>query len=999
MTGASSRQPHHVLVVPPMKTILRPLVIALFFAATPVPLLAAAGDLDTGFNTPFVTSPYGLAVQPDGKIAVANRGSTAFREHCFRVKADGALDSVFSPSVNDRATCATIQGDGKVLFGGDFTSPGFRLTRYNADGTLDGGFSAVPEVGTLRGMAVQPDGRILIRRSMFNGVDERHQFARLNENGSLDISFRVADLDGPVWGVAVQPNGKIVIGGAFTTVGGLARSNVARLNADGTVDTAFDPNANGPVNAVTMLKFGQLILAGDFTTVGGVTRNRIARLNANGTLDATFNPNLNGPVQSTVLQADGKIIVAGSFTTIGGTTCRSLARLTYYGRLDTSFSGFSSDGSVSSLALQADGRVLIGGTFTVIGKTPRVSFARLLNDKATQTLSVPNIIQVSWYRNGTAPETHAVTFELSIDGGSSWTLLGAGRRGDGSWEKTGLNLPASGMIRARARTCGGYNNGSSGLVEQIVSFTGLIRAPLAITLPADTITPQSATLQATVRPRWGATKAHFEWGTDLSYGNTTLPQNIGPTGGSTLISAFLGEPGLRAHTTYHFRVVATNEIGTSYGDDMTFTTTNSTPEAGPDEMVIVANPTRTIHPLSNDWDRDGDTLTVTGATDGAKGTVSFTGDSVTYTATSLGAGTDTFEYTVSDGFGGSATGTVKVFSVASRSGLFAGLNYDVDGVAGGSQIAMGSMGALSGKFHLSGLTYSFKGQLDDTGAATIQLSRDDRAPVILRLALVPGETPYFYLEIEQQGTITASGWWERAGTNTLGKRRYTLLLPPDPMQAASGAFPQGTGFARVSLSSKGRIVIAGVTGDGAKFSTTSVLHAGNTFPFFATVHDRSQGEIHGHLIVRDMPGVSDLDGELEWNKRTPLLPQTSGQPVLTTAMIPAIGSLYVQPKPAIISEMLAYNATGDATVDLAGGNLTSPLSAPIHVRHLNPPTAAAPIIEMKFRLTNGVFVGSFMRPGLGRASFQGAVFQKQNCGAGYFLGTEKSGAVTLTPSP
>ena len=44
---------------------------------------------------------------------------------------------------------------------------------------------------------------------------------------------------------AVQPDGKILIGGTFTSVLGVARNNIARLNTDGTLDTAFDPNANG----------------------------------------------------------------------------------------------------------------------------------------------------------------------------------------------------------------------------------------------------------------------------------------------------------------------------------------------------------------------------------------------------------------------------------------------------------------------------------------------------------------------------------------------------------------------------------------------------------------------------------------------------------------------------------------------------------------------------------------------------------------------------------
>ena len=49
---------------------------------------------------------------------------------------------------------------------------------------------------------------------------------------------------------AVQPDGKLLIGGSFTSVLGVTRNNMARLNTDGTLDTAFNPNANGFVRHI-----------------------------------------------------------------------------------------------------------------------------------------------------------------------------------------------------------------------------------------------------------------------------------------------------------------------------------------------------------------------------------------------------------------------------------------------------------------------------------------------------------------------------------------------------------------------------------------------------------------------------------------------------------------------------------------------------------------------------------------------------------------------------
>src|SRR5205814_1861018 len=75
----------------------------------------------------------------------------------------------------------------------------------------------------------------------------------------------------------------------------------------------FDPNANGPVQVVVGQRDGKILIGGDFTTLspnGGVavTRNRIARLNSDGTVDTAFNPNANDRVNAIAVQADGEIL-------------------------------------------------------------------------------------------------------------------------------------------------------------------------------------------------------------------------------------------------------------------------------------------------------------------------------------------------------------------------------------------------------------------------------------------------------------------------------------------------------------------------------------------------------------------------------------------------------------------------------------------------------------------------------------------------------------------
>ncbi len=89
--------------------------------------------------------------------------------------------------------------------------------------------------------------------------------------------------------------------------------------------------------------------------------------------------------------------------------------------------------------------------------------------------------------------------------------------------------------------------------------------------------------------------------------------------------------------------------------------TNQVPVAGADTVTTAEDTATTVAVLANDTDADGHTLTVSGTTNPAHGTVAVNaGSTITYTPTANYHGADTFTYTVSDGNGGTATGVVSV---------------------------------------------------------------------------------------------------------------------------------------------------------------------------------------------------------------------------------------------------------------------------------------------------------------------------------------------------
>ncbi len=479
-----------------MKTNLLPLMVVCVFALA-VPLRAqSVGTLDVSYD-PNVTygSVHALATQPDGRMIIGGlfpKVGGATHANLARLNVDGSVDATFNATSNGYVYSVAVQADGKILLGGNFTfingQPRNFIARLNADGSLESTATFNPGTNanrTVFSVAVQPDRKIVIGGAffVFNGTGNNY-IARLNANGSLESTATFNPGSGAndsVYSVALQANGKILLGGRFTEINNSRRSYIARLNADGSLESTatFNPGsgADNEVRTVAVKADGKILLGGQFNQINGTTRNKIALLNVNGSLESTvtFNPGIgpNNVIYSVGVQADGKIVLGGEFTEWNGMVRNRIARLNADGTLEgtTTFNpGTGSDLGIYGVGVQADGKIVLGGYFNQINGTLRNDIARLNNDAAIQSLSAPDATRVQWLRGGAGPEVSQVTFDLSTNGGSIWTLLGTGTRIAGGWELTGLDLPAGGSLRARGRVANGYNNGSSGLIEQVTTF-------------------------------------------------------------------------------------------------------------------------------------------------------------------------------------------------------------------------------------------------------------------------------------------------------------------------------------------------------------------------------------------------------------------------------------------------------------------------------------------------------------------------------------------------
>jgi uncharacterized delta-60 repeat protein len=368
--------------------------------------LNADGSLDTGFDpgTGANNDVNAVALEADGRVLVGGAFLTVngqSRPFLARLNSNGSLAPALAAQPSSTVRSLAIQPDDRILLGGDFSqvggTPRVRIARLNASGSLDTTFdtsTAGPDA-PVRAIALQPDGAVLIGGDFLNvGTAGRGRFARLSTDGSLDTAHDPgAGASAEVYDIVAQPiDSKALLGGRFSTVDGISRPRIARTNADGSVDIAFDysQGTNSQILDMDLQPDGKLLIGGNFTKFGGVDRRRVARLRADGTLDGSFDTSAAGPdanVQAVAVQEDGKILIGGAFTAFGAVPISNTARLESDGSLDTTYSPDPMSGSaqIMTLAIQEDGKILIGGSFTKVNNIIRRRIARLESDGSLDT--------------------------------------------------------------------------------------------------------------------------------------------------------------------------------------------------------------------------------------------------------------------------------------------------------------------------------------------------------------------------------------------------------------------------------------------------------------------------------------------------------------------------------------------------------------------------------------------------------------------------------------
>ncbi len=375
-----------------------------------------------------------------------------------------------------------------------------------------------------------------------------------------------------------------------------------------------------------------------------------------------------------------------------------------------------------------------------------------------------------------------------------------------------------------------------------------------------------------------------------------------------------------------------------------------------------------------------------------------------------------------------STVSITVPAVYGNNATFAGLLQSDDPYIGGGLVKLTSLGtgAFSVKVLLDGVSHGFSGvfQSDGSYAKTIQ-SGGTKLRIGLQYVFAAPGTQSDRIDVSvtrrkenpfASGNGTFLGSAERVESSlseTVPAGIYTLLFPPDQYASVLDMTPAGYGYAVMKVDPSGSYWLGGALADNTPLSLRGNLTRNATLPIYLP-RARGAGVFLGTMRFRDIPGTSDLDGTLRWSR-----PSHSGSlyPDGFDDDVAAIGSRYQAPADGQLILPLANGSnefqvlldgddvgdreiafgflrpsstTGAAegvtldTYGLGRGTVSfSPVSLPVKFNPLHGPG-----------LFSGTFIDLILKR---RISYKGVVFQKQNFGAGFFVGKHTTGEAVLGP--
>ena len=364
-------------------------------------------------------------------LLISLSGSSAFGQA-------GAPDPEFQAQ-QLAPTGITLQSDGKILLSGNFTqnSTTYTLMRENADGTVDASFYGSAE-STAAAFDLTPSNGAIYLVHQVAGQNDSFLQRYIESSGAIDTTFTPIDVTSLNFTqFLILANGQILVVG----------NTITRWNADGTQDTTFhSPSASfisgapptispGGFSGAIVAAGGKIYVWGGFNSISNTAYNDIARLNADGSLDTTFVPAIdaNTQVDQVYLEPSGSLLVSVDIAS----SALTLIRLETDGSADASFQSPQIDFFLYdyfNFTETPDQKILLWGTGVAgVDGTSASAVAKLNLDGTLDSNFVSNATNLgSPYTVTIQPDGKLILFGVMEETGVSYTVPIIRLNADGS---------------------------------------------------------------------------------------------------------------------------------------------------------------------------------------------------------------------------------------------------------------------------------------------------------------------------------------------------------------------------------------------------------------------------------------------------------------------------------------------------------------------------------------------------------------------------------------
>ncbi len=414
----------------------------------------------------------------------------------------------------------------------------------------------------------------------------------------------------------------------------------------------------------------------------------------------------------------------------------------------------------------------------------------------------PNGTATTWYvEYGTSTNYGTKTAAVSAGSGTTGVAVSA--------SLASLKAGTTYHYRFVATSTAGTGRGADGLLTTS-------SVPAAVTGNATNVAATSATLNGTVDPSGRPTIWYFDYGTSTGYGKKTAANDAGSGTGPSAVSA--GVTGLTTGRTYHYRLVATSDAGTSHGADKTFVasvapsvTTKSASGIGDTSATL--NGSVAPNGQATTVVFEYGTSTGYGAKTAAKNAGSGTGTSNTSAAvTGLSGGTTYHFRIVATNAAGTNTGADQTFTTSGKPAVQTGAPTAVTGTSATLTGTVNPAGHSTSWYFEFGTSTAYGTKTASQGAGSSAGAHAVSVPIA---ALTPATTYHFRLVAGNS-----------SGTNVGGDVILTTAGPAVTLATSSATVVAGN-----------RVTLHGRVGGGQPDQRVSLFASrnGGSFTGVATI--------------------------------------------------------------------------------------------------------------------------------------------------------------------